>query len=162
MCAHNFLRARVMREKALKNVRCDVSITIRLQTWYRRDGREWLAWCPAIDVMSQARTKVKAMESLREAVELWFESCFERGVLNEALVECGFSKIGMENVGDETDSSCDQVSIRKTQTSSHPVPLPARPFSLSQFKGDDFIDGTIPIPAYIAASKLKDVAFARG
>ena len=119
--------------------------------------------CDRRHVSGAKQSESHGSRSERRFIEvLWFESCFERGVLNEALVECGFSKIGMENVGDETDSTCDQESIRKTQTSSHPVPLPARPFSLSQFKGDDFIDGTIPIPAYIAAGKMKDVAFARG
>ena len=112
--------------------------------------------------MSQERTKGKALESLRVAVELWFESCLARGVLDKALEECGFSKVGMEEVGVETDSACDRVSIRKTRTRSHPVSLPARPFSLSNFKGADLIDGTIPVPAYIAAGKMRDVAFARG
>lgn len=146
--------------KVLETTQYDISI--RLQVWSRRDSREWLAWCPAIDVMSQARTKGKALESLREAVELWFESCLARGVLDKALQECGFSKVGMEEVGVETDNTCDQVSIRKTRTRPHPVSLPARPFSLSHFKGADLIDGTIPIPAYIAAGKMRDVAFARG
>lgn len=55
--------------------------------WSLRDGQEWLAWCPAIDVITQARTKKQALESLREAVELWFESCIERNVLAKALHE---------------------------------------------------------------------------
>ena len=40
--------------------------------------------------MTQARTKKEALEALREAVELWFESCIERGVLDTALNEVGF------------------------------------------------------------------------
>ena len=53
--------------------------SVRLDAWFRREGRDWLAWCPGIDVMTQARTKKKAFESLTEAVQLWFESCIERG-----------------------------------------------------------------------------------
>jgi predicted RNase H-like HicB family nuclease len=41
--------------------------------------------------MTQAETERQAMESLREAVELWFESCISRNVLDEALVEAGFN-----------------------------------------------------------------------
>ncbi len=33
------------------------------------------------------------MESLRLAVEAWFESCIDRGVLKEALREAGFSSV---------------------------------------------------------------------
>ena len=37
--------------------------------------------------MTQAPTKKQSLESLREAVGLWFESCIERGVLDAALRE---------------------------------------------------------------------------
>ena len=144
----------------MKNVSYDVSV--RLQVWFRRDGREWLVWCPGIDVMSQARTKRQALEMLREAVGLWFESCIDRGVLDKALEECGFSKVSTEKVAEEADSTCDQVSIKMTQTRSQPVVTPVIQLSLSHYKGTDLIDGTIPVPAYIAASKMRDGAFARG
>jgi predicted RNase H-like HicB family nuclease len=68
-----------------------ISYGVKLEAWFRRDGREWLVWCPAIDVMTQARTKKQALESLSEAVELWFESCIDRGVLDDALKEVGFT-----------------------------------------------------------------------
>ena len=60
---------------------------VKLPAWFHRDGRQWLAWCPDIDVMTQASSRKQALESLREAVELWFESCIERGVLDAALRE---------------------------------------------------------------------------
>ena len=47
---------------------------VRLRAWFRRDGQQWIAWCPALDVMTQFRTRKGALESLREAVELWFDS----------------------------------------------------------------------------------------
>jgi predicted RNase H-like HicB family nuclease len=63
---------------------------VSFQAVLRLDGRQWLAWCPSLDVMTQAETKKKALTSLQEAVELWFESCIERDVLDEALTEAGF------------------------------------------------------------------------
>lgn len=66
------------------------------RAWFRRDGRQWVVWCPAIDVMTQARTKKEALEALREAVELWFESCIERGVLDAALDEVGWLGVGSQ------------------------------------------------------------------
>ncbi len=38
-------------------------------------------------VMTQASSRKQALQSLREAVELWFESCIDRGVLDAALRE---------------------------------------------------------------------------
>ena len=70
-----------------------VSYSVKLDAWLRRDGREWLAWCPSIDVITQAGTKKKVLESLREAVQLWFESCIERNVLDAALKEAGFEEV---------------------------------------------------------------------
>ena len=55
-----------------------VGYSVQLDAWFRRDGREWLVWCPAIDVITQARTKKRALESLREAVELWYRLRSER------------------------------------------------------------------------------------
>ena len=60
-----------------------------LKAWRRRDEGACIAWCPGLAVLSQAETEDGAMEALREAVELWFESCVERGVLAEALGEVG-------------------------------------------------------------------------
>jgi predicted RNase H-like HicB family nuclease len=70
-----------------------VSYKVSLQAVLRLDGRQWLAWCPSLDVMTQAETKKKALTSLQEAVELWFESCIERDVLDEALTEAGFLQL---------------------------------------------------------------------
>lgn len=70
-----------------------VSYSVKLDAWLRRDGRERLAWCPSIDVITQAGIKKKVLESLREAVQLWFESCIERNVLDAALKEAGFEEV---------------------------------------------------------------------
>ena len=67
-----------------------VTYNAKLEIRLSQDGRDWLAWCPSIDVMTQASTKNKALEAIKEAVEDWFESCIERGVLEEALREAGF------------------------------------------------------------------------
>ncbi|MDA0207013.1 MAG: hypothetical protein O3A53_16900 [Acidobacteria bacterium] len=69
-----------------------VTYTISLPAWLRRDGRQWIARCPSVDVLTQATTKVAAKNALKEAVLAWFESCIDRGVLEEALFEVGFKK----------------------------------------------------------------------
>ena len=133
-----------------------VAYSVRLEAWFRRDGPEWLVWCPAIDVMTQARTKKRALESLREAVELWFESCIERGVLDAALKEVGFTKIPPD---EETPEWVNFVDVIR-QSASQPTTQKGMSFSLGHRKGSDYIEGTIP--AYIAAQQLGDAARARG
>ncbi len=54
-----------------------------------------VALCATLDVMSQGATRLEAKRNLVAAVELFVESCFERGVLDRVLKECG-GKIGRE------------------------------------------------------------------
>ncbi|MFO7985113.1 MAG: type II toxin-antitoxin system HicB family antitoxin [Desulfatiglandaceae bacterium] len=50
----------------------------------------FVASCPILDVHSQGETEELARENLKEALSLFFQSCFERGVLDDVLKECGF------------------------------------------------------------------------
>ena len=128
-----------------------ISYGVKLEAWFRRDGREWLVWCPAIDVMTQARTKKQALESLSEAVELWFESCIDRGVLDDALKEVGFTKVP----SDETPGELNVINVVRRRA-PRPTATARMSFSLARHKGADYIEGTIP--AYIAAQQLGDAA----
>jgi predicted RNase H-like HicB family nuclease len=68
-----------------------ISLNVNLRAYVRRDTpRRWVATCPLIGVTTQAKTADDARRCLQEAVELWFESCVERGVLDHALREANF------------------------------------------------------------------------
>src|ERR1043166_10092900 len=68
-----------------------IALQINLQAFWRREtGECCVAACPQIGVVSQGRTVREAKTCLQEAVELWFESCIERGVLERALREANF------------------------------------------------------------------------
>ena len=132
-----------------------VGYSVRLEVWVRRDGRDWLAGCPAIDVMTQARTRKHSLESLREAVEAWFESCIARRVLAEALTEAGFSKVSSgESVGGVNVVKV--IPKPKPQTPERSTRAQELSFSLGHQKGTNFIEGMIP--AYIAAHQLGTMA----
>ena len=130
--------------------------SVRFQAWFRRDGRAWIAWCPAVDVMTQAETMKRARESLREAVKLWFESCIERNALGEALTELGFSELPL---GEAPPAGAETVAVIR-QPDAQPAPCASMSFSIGSGKGSDCIEGTIP--AYIAALQLGETARARG
>ena len=67
-----------------------IRLDVRLQGYVRRQGRKWVAVCPSINVVSQGSDQADAQRCLQEAAELWFDSCVERGTLEQALRECGF------------------------------------------------------------------------
>ena len=53
-----------------------------------------VAVCPILDVTSQGKDIAEAKRNIIEALSLFFMSCFDRGVLDEALKECGFVPAG--------------------------------------------------------------------
>lgn len=68
--------------------------TVTFQLYLRavfseEDG--WIVACfPDIDVASQGKTREEAVHNLIEATQLFVESCYERGSLDEMLKACGF------------------------------------------------------------------------
>jgi predicted RNase H-like HicB family nuclease len=116
--------------KALKS-QGSVTYTISLSAWLRRDGRQWIACCPAVDVLTQATTKVAAKKALKEAVSLWFESCIDRDVLEEALFEAGFKKA---KDGVKPPAGVGRVTVQRNQA-----------------KREEMSNIEVSIPAFIAA-----------
>jgi len=110
-----------------------VTLSIRLEAATRQEGKVWLAWCPPLDVTTQADTKQRALASLKQAVELWFESCIARNVLEEALLEAGFRKM---KAGEMPPQNASVVRLQE--------PPPAHAFPATR----DYIE--VSIPAYIA------------
>ena len=116
-----------------------VNLSVRLEAAFRQEGECWLAWCLPLDVMTQAETKEAAFESLKEAVALWFESCVERGVLDEALNEVGFQPI---KPGEPVPEDTSIVAVNR----------PSRAIKNNFTASEDF---EVVIPAYIAAKQLE-------
>jgi predicted RNase H-like HicB family nuclease len=121
-----------------------IALEVRLQAFLRRENsRRWATICPLVGVASQGRTAEEARACLQEAVELWFESCVERGVLDQALREANFRPA---------------VSDRATDTSVEDVKAPRRKRrDSSSVLGEPFeIHRTIP--AYEATTHLSKTA----
>ena len=115
---------------------------VKLSLQIRRDDRDWVAWCPVIDVATQARTKRRALDGLIEAVELWFESCISRGVLGRALQESGFRRVSGASGGEDASES---VAVQATQTSDQAVSVPDTVrFQISGERGNSCLEGFIP------------------
>lgn len=120
---------------------------VGLKTWLRREGGTWIAWCQALDVLSQAETAQGAKEALQEAVELWFGSCVARGVLAEALLDVGF----VGSCPSETTSvNAGSISIRRSAPLHGGTKRHSLSFTLGDGRGSDCIEARIP--AYLLSA----------
>lgn len=55
-----------------------------------KEGRQFVAVAPELNVSSFGKTKAEAEESLKEAVKLFLEECKSMGTLKDVLSEAGF------------------------------------------------------------------------
>lgn len=67
-----------------------VTFTLTMPVEFRQEHDWVVAEFPTLNVASQGRTRDEATRNLIEAAQLFIESCFERGRLDEALKELGF------------------------------------------------------------------------
>ena len=92
-----------------------ISLGVHLEAFVRREtARRWVATCPMVGVVSQGKTADDAKRCLQEAIELWFESCVERGVLEQALREANFRPAP----GDPSSRGRDRVPRSRKITSN--------------------------------------------
>lgn len=113
-----------------------IQVKVKLLCFAHRDKRNrWITECHRLRIASQGKTLEAAKESLREAIQLWFESCLERDTLDEAMRELGFEHASAEEVA----AADEGVLI---------VGAPAAPETGDSFQLD------ITIPAYQAAALL--------
>jgi len=111
-----------------------VSLSIHLHCFSRRDRRQWVAGCPRLDVYSQGTTETAARAALKEAIDLWFESCIARGTLDAALREVGFRP---QPGGEPVATEAERVTVRQKPRTATPE---GRQFRVER-----------EIPAFIAA-----------
>ena len=59
-----------------------------------KKGAWFISWCPLLDVYSQGKSKKAALNNLEDALKLFIESCYQRGVLAQVLNDSGFNPVG--------------------------------------------------------------------
>ena len=68
----------------------------------RQEGACFVAGCPPLDVFSQGESEESALVNLAEALQLFVESCYERGTLERILKDCGFKPAGDNSDAEES------------------------------------------------------------
>ena len=113
-----------------------IAVLIRLSAFLRQADGNWESSCPTLDVYSQGGSAEEAKDNLREAVELWVDSCLERNTLSDALRELGWHRV---SPGAELPSDTDTIRV-----------LTPEEADVGRVLGDPF-SVEVKIPAYQAA-----------
>ena len=72
------------RSSGRQQVNASAQVKFAVPAEVRKDGAYFVAGCPPFDVFSQGETEESALANLAEALQLFVESCYERGTLVEA------------------------------------------------------------------------------
>jgi len=67
-----------------------IQFSVQVSIQVKREGMWFIASCPALDLHSQGRSEKEALDNVGEAIQLFVESCYERGTLEQVLKESGF------------------------------------------------------------------------
>jgi len=69
-----------------------------VEVTFRPSGKYWIGSCPSLDISTQGESFERAQENLKEALVLFFESCLNRGTLEEVLRGAGYTKVQIRSV----------------------------------------------------------------
>ena len=75
-----------------------VEFRITLPIKITKKKKWFVASCPILDVHSQGETETKARNNLKDALSLFFISCFERGTLDSVLKNSGFRAVHLSPI----------------------------------------------------------------
>lgn len=84
----------------------DVSIEARLHGALFPDGDTWVSICYPLDISTCGDTKEQAIDRIKDAVSIFFETCIARKTLNKALVELGWEMTSHNIIVDGLTSRC--------------------------------------------------------
>jgi|HigsolmetaAR206D_1030411.scaffolds.fasta_scaffold07319_2 Uncharacterized conserved protein len=84
-----------------------IAIRFRLPAHVTREGDWFVAYCPAMDVSSQGRTRDEALSALTEAVTATLEFCIEQNTIDQVLRSLGFRQGKPDHIEDPADDVID-------------------------------------------------------
>ncbi len=91
-------------------------MVVRVFAQIKLEGGYYISNCPQFDVWSQGRTREEAKNNLIEAVSLFLVSCYERGTLDEALLDCGYRAVaqphGAAEIKEKTPPGMTPINIQ--------------------------------------------------
>lgn len=74
----------------MSKLRQFIEIQIRVPVSVKQERDWFISRCEPLNLFSQGKTEAEALENIQETVELFVESCYRRGTLEQVLKDCGF------------------------------------------------------------------------
>ena len=93
-----------------------IKFTLTVPVEIKKKGKWYVSSCHPFQVNSQGRTKAEAKDNIIEAMQLFIETCYERGTLEKVLKECGYHPVGVHQKADRKELSPTEFMVD--------VPLP--------------------------------------
>lgn len=70
------------------------TIKTTLPVQFIREGDEFVAYCPALDISTSASSLEAVKKMFAELVEIFFGETLKMGTIDKVLHECGWRKVG--------------------------------------------------------------------
>ena len=89
-----------------------IRFTLTTSIAIRSENDLFYASCPCLDVHGQGESEHSAKNSLIEALQLFIESCYERGVLEKVLADCGLKLADSQTSKPSTPANiCQKIDV---------------------------------------------------
>ncbi len=72
-------------------MRVKIQFEARLPVVFKEENNQVVACCPILDVVSQGDDREDAKRNLKEAISLFFITCYDHGTLDQVMKELGFT-----------------------------------------------------------------------
>ncbi len=104
------------------NIRKSVAAEITVMLYPQ--GDYIVAYCPALDLSSYAKTEKEAKQAFSEALDIFLEYCEEQGTLEQNLIACGWKLRHGYLQPDEVSVPLELLKAKKLHSFDHKVLLP--------------------------------------
>jgi predicted RNase H-like HicB family nuclease len=87
-----------------------VTFTVSFPIEVKKEVRYYLASCPTLDVWACGKTQQRAVEGLKETLQLFLAYCFDHGTLEMVLKDCGFTSL-KKPLGQDSARRLNEIDI---------------------------------------------------
>ena len=68
-------------------------LSAKLHVEVFKEGKLFVAYCPALDISTSAETLVQVRKMFAEMVDIFFEEVIKMGTMDKVLSQCGWRKV---------------------------------------------------------------------
>lgn len=88
-----------------------IKIEMQLHAQTKQEGDWFIARVPDLDIYTQGHTEEEALSNLTEALQLFVESCFEQGTLEQVFRDCGYHTSHHHSLESEINSDDHIINV---------------------------------------------------